>query len=96
MKILFVAGVLFVLALTLYRLLRPYIRMARQFLKSVRHFQSMVNPVREKSAAEKLVKCETCGIWIPESRTLASGSLAYCSRDCLKRAGMAQRKNTAA
>ena len=96
MKILIVVGVLVLLAAALYRLLIPFIRLARQFLKTVRHFKNIATPVREKGAAEKLVKCETCGVWIPESRALSSGSLAYCSRDCLKRAGVPRRKNTAA
>ncbi|HEX5702795.1 MAG TPA: PP0621 family protein [Pyrinomonadaceae bacterium] len=97
MKILLVVGVLLVLALVLYRVLRPVITIARQFLKTIRHFQQVASPpARPGNAAEKLVKCETCGVWTPEGRTLSSGSLAYCSRECLKRAGTSRRTNTAA
>ena len=96
MKILLVVGVLVLLAVVLYRFLRPVIALVRQFRKTVRHFQTLGTPSRPNSAAEKLVKCESCGIWIPESRALFRGSLEYCSRDCLKRAGVAGRKDTAA
>ena len=95
-KILLVVIILLLLALVMYRVLRPVIRIARQFLKTIRHIQSITTPVQPKNAAEKLVKCETCEIWVPESRTLSRGSLTYCSRDCLKRAGVPRRKNTAA
>lgn len=96
LKILLVVGVLLVLALVLYRVLRPAIAVARQFLKTIRYFQTISTPTERKRAVEKLVQCETCGVWIPEGRTLTSGSLAYCSRDCLKRTGVGRRKNSAA
>ena len=44
--------------------------------------------VRTSSRAEhKLLRCESCGTWIPEDRALKlRGGLAhYCSRECLEK-----------
>ena len=97
LRLLLVVGVLLILAIVLYRVLRPVINLARTFVKTVRHFQQVTSrPARANGAAEKLIKCEACETWIPESRKLMAGSLAYCSRDCLKRPGVNRRTDTAA
>ena len=97
LKLLVVVGAVLLVAGLLYWLMRPVIKFARQFLETVRHFQQVTStPVRPNGTAEKLIKCETCETWIPESRKLTAGSMAYCSRDCLKRAGVNRRRDTAA
>jgi hypothetical protein len=96
LNILIVAGLLVLLAVVLYRVLRPVIRLVRNFRSTLRDFQTITNPKRPGGAVEKLVKCETCGVWIPESRVLTSGLLSYCSSECLKQSGVNRRRNTAA
>ncbi len=81
----------------LYRTLRPGIKIARELIRAFRHFQQMsTGAPRAKSAGEKLVQCASCETWIPQSRALTAGAVEYCSRECLKRAGAAQRRDSAA
>ena len=71
----------------LYRLLRPYIKLGREFLSSIRHFQQIIsNRVKpENQQPEKLVCCDTCSTWIPIGRALnpGSGNVVFCSTACL-------------
>lgn len=41
----------------------------------------------DASATERLVRCSSCGTWLPASRaiTLRGSNEAYCSRDCVER-----------
>lgn len=86
-------ALLFVL---LYRQLRPFLNVARDFLYTVRHFQQ-INANRDKpqhEQAEKLVRCESCGTWVPIGRALTAGpqDSVFCSTDCLS--GKKQRTGT--
>lgn len=96
MKILLVIG-LIALLLALYRVLRPVVGMALQFIRAVRHFQQVNgSPSRSQGAGEKLIQCATCETWIPQSRALTANSKDYCSRECVKRAGVARRRENSA
>jgi type II secretory pathway pseudopilin PulG len=87
LKYLVVIALLALLLVLLLRRLRPYLRIAQEFIKTIRNFQQMsttrANP--RSHQPEKLVCCETCGTWIPIGRALTAGSLdsVYCSTDCL-------------
>lgn len=92
-KILFVLGLLLVLAVLVYRTLRPVIKLVRQFVQTVRHVQKVsVKEPAPRSGAERLLQCATCNTWIPQSRALAANSASYCSPDCLKRGRVTQRR----
>ena len=89
MKYLVVIGLVALLVVLLYRWLRPYLKIAGNFLNTIRQFQQQINTSqsgREKTGqpAEKLVSCETCNTWVPMGRALGSGSPGtfYCSADC--------------
>ena len=102
MKLLFIF--LFLLALVgvyAYWRLRPYIRAVRQIFGaarsagrvSVRTQQGTgeVSQVGDQSAAESLVRCASCGTWIPASRAVSLGgrSAQFCSHTCLEDAANA-------
>ena len=88
MKVLFVIGLVALLFLLLYRRLRPYLKIVQNFLNSIRQFQqisaSQAGRRRPDQQSEKLVHCETCGIWIPIGRAISSGSSRafFCSAEC--------------
>jgi hypothetical protein len=89
--------VIVLLLAVLYRTLRPGIKMARELLRTFRHFQQMSRGAPgAKSAGEKLVQCASCETWIPQSRALTASSAEYCSRECLKRSGAAHLRDSAA
>ena len=72
----------------LYRRLRPYLKVVRQFIDTIRQFQKFAvrPPASQNQQPEKLVSCLTCGTFVPLGRaiTAGSGDSIYCSTDCLK------------
>jgi hypothetical protein len=88
--------------LIIYLRLRPYIRGVRRFIGVVREVNRMsaransmrdaADLPREKTKAtaahERLVRCASCGTWMPASRavTLRASGATYCSHACLERA----------
>jgi len=96
-KYLLLLAVLTLVVLLVYWRLRPYIRIARRafgFVRDVRRLsrQDMPGPAPRRSPAassgERLVRCSSCGTWLPASRalTVRSSTEAYCSAGCVERA----------
>lgn len=100
MKYLIVAVILGALFTIIYLRLRPYINMARRVLGVVRDARGMsagqgmpggvggTAAARPKPAGdERLVRCASCGTWLPASRalTLRATSSNFCSHDCMER-----------
>jgi len=73
------------LLVLLYRRLRPYLKTIRNFINTVRQFQAQAARPKRQGETEKLVRCETCGVWIPITRALTSrsGETLFCSAECL-------------
>jgi hypothetical protein len=101
-KLLLVLALLALLVWFLYRRLRPYIQILRQFLgvfKGTIDAGSHSSPgeFRQDSqiADSKLVRCAECNTWIPLSRALNANSNSYCSRECLKKAPALRGRKTA-
>ena len=93
MKLIIVLGILAVLILLVYLRMRPYIRMARQVFGVARDVgrvaRSEPGPTPQTTGAgDRLVRCGSCGIWVPSSRSvkLRSSSTPYCSHACLEHA----------
>jgi hypothetical protein len=83
LKYLVVIALLALLLFLLYRRLRPYIKSLRQILDVIQQFQKGGSAAGPQAGAEKLVRCATCGIWIPASRALTSRSeIVFCSTKC--------------
>ncbi|HEX6624467.1 MAG TPA: hypothetical protein VF064_12200 [Pyrinomonadaceae bacterium] len=98
MKYVIVITLFAAVALFVYWRLRPYLKMARSVLGFVRDVQRVSTGARPEQAtppaqqqgggaAQKLVRCSSCGTWLPSTRALAlRGSNAnYCSQDCVER-----------
>ena len=92
-------------ALLVYWRLRPYIHMARRALGFVRDVRRISRhempgpaPRRANESGERLVRCASCGTWLPSSRALAARSSpeVYCSTDCVERAAEASSRPRAA
>jgi hypothetical protein len=86
LKYLVVIALIALLLVLMYRRLRPYLKAIRNFINSIRHFQQANDSSsRYGGPSEKLVRCDSCGIWIPAGRALSadSGNAVFCSRDCL-------------
>jgi RNA polymerase-binding transcription factor DksA len=88
MKYIIILSILIATLTILYMRLRPYIKMIRQAIDFARQIQT---PKVERSGNKKvnetkLVKCVSCGTWIPAARALASGQMSsiYCSQTCME------------
>ena len=105
MKYLLLLAVVAAVAFLVYWRLRPYIHFARRafgFVRDARRIsrQDMPGaaPRRAAASAERLVRCASCGTWLPSSRALAvrSSSEVYCSTECVERAADAASRPRAA
>ena len=95
MKYLIILGVIAIIFyLLLYWRLRHYFPVVRRIFGLTRDLYRMTKPEegaepvrRTRSAGgEKLVRCASCGTWVPAGRaiSLKSSSATYCSTDCLE------------
>ena len=106
MKYLIVAAIIGALLFLVYLRLRPYIRAARRVLGVFREARAMStgqatpNAARRKSAdaEERLVRCASCGTWLPASRALKlrSNASTFCSHACMERSAGAESARRAA
>ena len=101
-KLLFVLALIALLIWLLYRRLRPYIQLLRQFLRAFRgtidlNSSSPTGEFRQggPNLDSKLVRCGHCNTWIPLSRALNANSSAFCSPACLKQAPTVKQRKTA-
>ncbi len=96
LKYLILAAVLSLLFLLIYARLRPYLQMAQKLFRTLdaaAEPRPVSNP--SKAAEHKLIRCVSCGTWVPTGRAISLGSERefYCSRDCVeKRAKTRPRK----
>jgi hypothetical protein len=90
MKYLIIGALLSIIFVLVYSRVRPYLKLIEQVIKS---FQ-VVTDVSATTAAgpktpskNKLVRCESCGTWIPAERalSLSSGLATFCSPECMSK-----------
>ena len=95
MKFLLVAFLIAIAGTLIYLRLRPYLAVARRIFGVVRTAQRLhVNdlsasaPRAPAQTNESLVRCATCGTWLPASGALVfrPTKAVYCSPDCIERA----------
>ena len=95
MKLLLIIIVLAFAAAFIYVRVRPYVATARRVLGFVRDARNLAAsapsaapPRGSTRAAEKLVRCSSCGTWLPDSRAIShrNPSSVFCSHECLERA----------
>ena len=96
MKVLIILGALVLLSLLIYRAVKPYLATARRLLSFVRDVRRMSAggttvagaPRTTNTEIKKLVRCASCGVWLPAARAIAlrSAASSYCSHACLERA----------
>ncbi|MBC8029633.1 MAG: hypothetical protein H7Z16_05940 [Pyrinomonadaceae bacterium] len=92
MKYLVVAALLTLLLILVYSRVRPYLTFLKKILGSL---NAMVDSSAQGGSARrsatrvesKLVRCVSCGTWVPADRAVGSqvGASTYCSRACLEK-----------
>jgi len=92
LKFLVIAALVALLLLLLYSRLFPYIRTLQKILGVAKKIgESPTNPADAFKGSQKpdkkLVRCVSCGTWIPAERAIGTGggSSIYCSRECIEK-----------
>ena len=90
MKILVIAALLALLLLLLYSRIYPYLQVLKKIFGVAKTITNTPADAGARSTARtdgKLVRCESCGTWIPADRAIGfkSGKTVYCSRECVEK-----------
>ena len=98
MKYLILAALVSFAFVIVYSRVRPYLKLIRKVVESlnVATEGTATTATQQRSPSKnKLVRCDSCGTWIPAERALhlGSGLASFCSTDCLtKNSQTKQRK----
>lgn len=84
----------------IYARVRPYLKLFRKVVESLN--SATDSPVATGGAPRsvsknKLVRCDSCGTWIPAERAvhLGSGLNSFCSAECLTKNSQPQERKLA-
>lgn len=88
MKYLIIATLVSVAFVIIYSRLRPYLQLMRKVVESINSATQTATTTPNAPRApskNKLVRCDSCGTWIPAERAihLGSGLASFCSPECL-------------
>ena len=88
MKYLIIAALVSIVFVIVYSRVRPYLKLFRKVVESLN--TATEGPVtaadqQRSPSKNKLVRCDSCGTWIPAERALhlGSGLASFCSTECL-------------
>ena len=98
LKYLIIGSLLVLLLLLVYSKLHPYIKMLGKFLGTVRSIANtgLAGAARPGRVDGKLVKCVSCGTWVPAGRAVGiKTNSVYCSTACLEKSAAARRHKAA-
>lgn len=88
MKYLIIAALVSIAFVLIYSRVRPYLKLIRKVVESlnVATESTVTTASQQRSPSKnKLVRCDSCGTWIPAERALhlGSGLASFCSTECV-------------
>ena len=88
MKYLVIAALVSIAFVIIYSRVRPYLKLFRKVVESlnVATEGTVTTATQQRSPSKnKLVRCDSCGTWIPAERALhlGSGLASFCSTECV-------------
>ena len=101
MKYLIIAALVGIAFVLIYSRVRPYLKLFRKVVESLNAATDNNAPAtagRERTPSKnKLVRCDSCGTWIPAERAvhLGSGLNSFCSAECLTKNSQPQERKLA-
>lgn len=100
MKYLIIGTVICLVAAVIFVRLRPYLQLIRKVVTALNvstQVTTTETPRQRTVSKNKLVRCDSCGTWVPADRVfrLKSGLANYCSRECLTKKSDAQERKIA-
>ena len=97
MKYLIIAALVSIVFVLVYTRVRPYLKLIQKVVQSL----NVVTDINTSTATRqkvpsrnKLVRCDSCGTWIPAERALSlnSGLATFCSTECMAKPASKERK----
>lgn len=100
MKYLIIAALVSVAFVIVYSRVRPYLKLIRKVVESlnVATEGTVTTADQQRSPSKnKLVRCDSCGTWIPAERAihLGSGLASFCSTECLTKNSQSKERKLA-
>ncbi|HXQ74716.1 MAG TPA: hypothetical protein VN844_29695 [Pyrinomonadaceae bacterium] len=100
MKYLIIAALVSIVFVIVYSRVRPYLKLIRKVVESlnVATEGTVTSADQQRSPSKnKLVRCDSCGTWIPAERALhlGSGLASFCSTECLTKNSQAKERKLA-
>ncbi|HEY2963848.1 MAG TPA: hypothetical protein VGJ37_15625 [Pyrinomonadaceae bacterium] len=100
MKYLIVAALVSVAFVLIYSRVRPYLKLIRKVvetLNSATEATVTTTSTDRTPSKNKLVRCDSCGTWIPADRALrlGSGLASFCSPECVTKNSQAKQQKLA-
>jgi hypothetical protein len=101
MKYLIIAALLSIIFVLVYARVRPYLKLIQKVMQSFNVVTdintSTVAQQQKTPSRNKLVRCDSCGTWIPAERALSlnSGLATYCSAECMAKKSTSQKRKIA-
>jgi predicted SprT family Zn-dependent metalloprotease len=97
MKYLIIGALVSILFEIVYARVRPYLKLIQKVVQSlnvVTEINTSTVTRQKVQSRNKLVRCDSCGTWIPAERALSlnSGLATYCSTECMTKPASKQRK----
>jgi len=96
MKYLIIAALVSIIFVLVYSRVRPYLKLIQKVVSSLNAAVDVTTTAsRPKTPSKnKLVRCESCGTWIPAERALNlnSGLATFCSAECMAKPRSKERK----
>ena len=99
MKYLIIAALASIIFVLVYSRVRPYLKLIQKIVNSLNaavDITTTSTPAQQPKtpSKNKLVRCASCGTWIPAERALSlnSGLATFCSAECMANRGSKERK----
>ena len=97
MKYLIIGALVSIVFVLVYTRVRPYLKLIQKIVQSlnvVTDINTSTATPRKVPSRNKLVRCDSCGTWIPAERALSlnSGLATFCSTECMDKKPAKERK----
>ena len=88
MKYLIIAVLVSIVFVLIYARVRPYLKLIGKIVQSLTAVADITTTTASRAdtrSENKLVRCESCGTWVPADRALKlkSGLATFCSTECM-------------
>ena len=100
MKYLVIAALVGIVLALIYSRVRPYLKLFRKVVESLNAATDdtpATTGAQRTPSRNKLVRCDSCGTWIPAERAvhLGAGLTSFCSAECLTKNSEKQERKLA-